>query len=130
MGYYHAWGMMTDDSDMWKYEEAFAKSFEATDRCKLLLDHIPTSFTDWGHRDDYPVDFVFSGHYHGGMIRIPIIDRGVYAPYIGFFPPYTKGVTEGKIATCIQSAGLGTEHAVPRMFNPPEVTVIELMPGA
>lgn len=128
MNYYRKWGMMTSSQEEWNVEEAFADDFENTNRYKILLNHIPTSWVDWGGMDEYPVDLVFSGHYHGGMIRLPIIDRGVYAPYIGLFPKYTKGVVYGAEAICIQSAGLGSEHSIPRIFNPPEITVVDLIP--
>ncbi|MDO4413646.1 MAG: hypothetical protein Q4C20_01070 [Erysipelotrichaceae bacterium] len=62
------------------------------------------------------------------MIRIPLIERGVFAPYVGLFPPYTKGMFVGEKATCILSAGLGSEHWVPRINNPPEI-VVDLVPG-
>lgn len=128
MNYYRKWGMMVSSQELQEQEDAFADGFENTDRYKILLNHIPTSFVDWGGVDEYNVDLVFSGHYHGGMIRIPIIDRGVYAPYVGFFPKYTKGIVYGTKAVCVQSAGLGTGHAIPRIYNRPEVVVVELLP--
>lgn len=126
MNYYHKWGMMLDDKQLMESEEQFAQEFEKTDNYKILLNHIPTSWVDWGGMDEYPVDLVFSGHYHGGLIRIPYLEQGIYAPYIGLFPKYTKGIAVGKKTTCIQSAGLGTEHRIPRIFNPPEVVIVDL----
>lgn len=128
MNYYRKWGMMTSSQEQWNMEDAFADDFENTDRYKILLNHIPTSWVDWDGINEYNVDLVFSGHYHGGMIRIPIIDRGVYAPYIGLFPKYTKGVVYGSKTICVQSAGLGTEHFIPRIYNPPEIVVVDLVP--
>lgn len=128
MGYYRQPGMLTKDESQKKLELAFADDFENTDRYKILLNHIPTAWLDWDYINKYPVDIVFSGHYHGGMIRIPIIDRGVYAPYVGLFPPYTKGVFAGSTATCVLSAGLGSEHAIPRLNNPPQIVVVDLIP--
>lgn len=128
MGYYRQPGMMTADEEQKTLELAFADEFEDTDRFKILLNHIPTAWVDWGYIDKFPVDVVFSGHYHGGLIRIPIIERGVYAPYVGLFPPYTKGVYSGSQATCVLSAGLGSEHVIPRLNNPPEIVVLDLIP--
>lgn len=62
------------------------------------------------------------------MIRVPIIDQGVIAPYVGWWPPYTKGVFVGEKSTCILSTGLGIEHGVPRLNNPPEIVVVDLVP--
>ena len=83
---------------------------------------------DWRYADDNLVDLVFSGHYHGGVMRIPILDQGLYAPYVGWFPPFTKGVFTGEQATCVLSAGLGNEYHIPRLNNPPEIVVVDLVP--
>lgn len=129
-GYYGTPHMTVQDKEEKAAESEFMRQFENTDRYKILLDHIPTSWVDWEYIDKYPVDLVLSGHYHGGMIRVPIIDRGVYAPYVGWFPPYTKGVYSGTQATCVLSAGLGSEHFIPRFNNPPEIVVVDLVPNA
>ena len=129
MGYYRQPGMLTNDPEEKESELAFAEEFESTDRMKLLINHIPTQWVDWGYIDKYPVDLVFCGHYHGGVVRLPLINRGVYAPYVGWFPPYTKGIFAGEKATCILSSGLGSEYVIPRLNNPPEVVVTELLPS-
>lgn len=108
----------------------FADSFESTPGYHILLSHDPTAFVEDGGIDEFDVELSLSGHFHGGVFRIPIIDRGVYVPTIGLFPAHTKGVTTGKKGSCIQSAGLGNEHMIPRVFNPPEIGVIDLVPSA
>jgi predicted MPP superfamily phosphohydrolase len=71
---------------------------------------------------------VFSGHYHGGQWNLQFIG-GVYAPYIGFNPPFVKGVYKGEYATIILSSGLGNEHRyIPRINNPPEIVVVDIKP--
>lgn len=128
MGYYRQPGMFTQDDAQKKSELDFANDFENTDRLKILINHIPTQWVDWDYINEYPVDIVFSGHYHGGAIRIPIIDQGLYAPYVGWFPPYTKGMFTGSQATCVLSTGLGSEHNIPRLNNPPEIVVVDVIP--
>lgn len=128
MGYYRQPHMFPVDREQKYLELAFADDFENTDRLKLLINHIPTAWLDWGGFDQYPADVVFSGHYHGGTIRLPILERGLYAPYVGWFPPFTKGVYAGEKATCVLSAGLGNEHHIPRINNPPEIVVADLVP--
>lgn len=128
MGYYRQPGMLTQDDVHKRSELDFADDFENTDRLKILINHIPTQWVDWDYINEYPVDIVFSGHYHGGAIRIPIIDQGLYAPYVGWFPPYTKGMFTGSQATCILSAGLGSEHNIFRLNNPPEIVVVDVIP--
>ena len=66
--------------------------------------------------------------YHGGVIRIPILEQGLFAPYVGKFPPYTKGMFVGEKATCVLSTGLAGSYGLPRFFNPPELVVVELSP--
>ena len=127
MGYYPAPRMTTRDREQEALELAFIEDFQDTDRLKLLINHVPTGWVDWNCVNKNPVDVVFSGHYHGGIIRIPILDQGLYAPYVGWFPPFTKGVLSGSQATCVLSAGLGNEHHLPRINNPPEIVVIDLV---
>ena len=127
MGYYRIPGMTVTSEDEKNSQLKFFDDFENTNRYKILINHIPTTWLDWGY-NDYPVDLVFSGHYHGGQIVLPFIGP-VYAPYIGFNPPYAKGVYKWKYATCILSAGLGDEYAyIPRINNPPEIVVVDLKP--
>lgn len=128
MGYYWQPHMMTKDPEQQTMERGFYGAFQDTDRYKILLNHIPTQWLDWEYIDKCPVDLVFCGHYHGGVIRIPIIDQGLFAPYVGWFPPYTKGVFVGTEATCVLSTGLGSEYWIPRLNNPPEIVVAEIVP--
>lgn len=125
-GYYRNPGMLYKSDEQMQSDIAFADDFENTDRFKILLCHIPTVWLNWNKIDVYPVDLVLSGHYHGGQIRLPIIG-GLYAPYVGLFPKYTKGVFEGKAAACVLSAGLA--NSCIRLNNPPEIISIDLIPA-
>lgn len=127
-GYYGAPHMTEKDAAVIEKDVAFFAAFEDTARLKLLLCHIPTPWVDWEYVDVYPVDLVFSGHYHGGQIRIPLIG-GLYAPYVGLFPKQTHGVYAGAKGTCILSAGLGSEAGIPRIHNLPELVVVRLQPA-
>ncbi len=124
-GFYWTPHMITDNKEESDAMDEFSSSFEDTDSFKLLLCHIPTTWLDWNRIDDFPIDLVLCGHYHGGQIRIPFIG-GLYAPYVGWFPKYTKGLFIGKKANCILSTGLGSNRIVPRINNPPEIVVINL----
>lgn len=127
-GYYRTPHLNSKDPSQQALDRAFFASFENTDRFKLLLNHIPTNWLDWEYREHTSVDLVLSGHYHGGVIRIPILEEGLYAPYVGWFPPYTKGCFEGEKATCVLSTGLAGANGIPRLFNPPEIVVVEILP--
>jgi predicted MPP superfamily phosphohydrolase len=121
-GYYSYWHMLESTGQ----EEVFAENFESTEDFKLLLNHIPTGWLDWGRMNDLPVDLVLTGHYHGGQIRIPLLG-GLYAPYVGYFPKYTEGMYEGETATVILSAGLGSSPGIPRINNLPQLIVIDIV---
>ena len=110
-----------------KQEAAFFEEYEDTDRMKLLLCHVPVAFLDWEHRDEYDAGLAFCGHYHGGQIRLPLIG-GLRAPNVGFFPKYTKGFFEGKGTDVILTTGLGNNHKVPRLNNPGELVIVDLVP--
>ena len=127
-GYYGAPHMDTRDTALQQEKSAFTEDFENTDRQKLLLCHIPTAWLDWRYIDSYDAGIVFSGHYHGGLIRLPLSDRGLYAPYVGLFPEYTKGLFLGKTSACVLSTGLSGDRGIPRICNPPEICVTELLP--
>lgn len=129
MGYYRQPHMFKKTEEQADLERVFFESFEDTTRFKILLNHIPTGWLDWDYINKFPIDIVFSGHYHGGLVRIPFLEQGLYAPYVGFFPPYTKGMYSGSKATCILSTGLGAEHFIPRINNPREIVMLDLMPN-
>lgn len=126
-GYYGTPHMITDDPADQAAQTAFFRDFEDTQRLKLLLCHIPTSWADWEYINKYPVDVIFAGHYHGGQIRLPVVG-GLYAPYVGLFPEYTRGIFEGSEGVCVLSAGLGSEPGLPRINNLPELVVADLVP--
>lgn len=127
-GYYRYPGMLKAVTKSHEGQKAFFENFEDTDRYTILLDHIPTGWVDWGNIHSFPVDLVLTGHYHGGQIRIPFVG-GIYAPYIGFFPENTEGMFAGDTAVCILSTGLGSSPGIPRIHNPAQVVVVDLIPG-
>lgn len=88
--------------------------------CNILLAHNPDYFPNYVY---WGADLVFSGHLHGGLVRLPIIG-GILSPKLCLFPKYDKGRFDSEGTTMIVSAGLGT-HTVPRIFNPPELLVVE-----
>lgn len=128
-GYYRQPGMFPATAEQQQRELDFAASFEATDRFKLLLCHIPTAWLDWDYINKFPVDLVLCGHNHGGQIRLPLLGP-LYAPYVGLFPDFTEGLFLGQEAACVLSRGLGSSPGIPRVNNLPEITVIDLIPKA
>ena len=75
----------------------------------------------------YDVDLILSGHSHGGQWRIPGLINGIYAPSEGIFPKYAGGEYSFDRKTMIVSRGLAKETTiVPRLFNPPELVIVDL----
>ncbi len=72
-------------------EFAWMQEFQNIERYKLLLFHIPNYWTDFNSLEDWDVDVVFSGHVHGGQIRIPFLG-GIWAPDYGLFPGKLNGL--------------------------------------
>lgn len=93
----------------------------------ILLSHRPERIAEYSV---YNCDLVLSGHAHGGQWRIPLILNGLYAPNQGFFPKYAGGLYEYSQTLMIVSRGLSTYSTkVPRIFNPPELVVIDIKVG-
>lgn len=70
-------------------------------------------------------DLTFSGHAHGGQVRLPFT-QGLLAPHQGFFPKLTAGLHEKEGKFLLISRGLGNPKGFPRIFNPPEVVSLTL----
>lgn len=84
----------------------------------LLLSHTPFPFREyaaWG------ADAVFSGHVHGGVVRLPFIG-GILSPERRFFPRYTRGVYKRFGSQLVVSAGLGKF----RLNNPAQIILVTL----
>ncbi len=87
----------------------------------VLLAHSPEYFEAYAR---WGADLTLSGHFHGGIIRLPFIG-GVISPYLRLFPKYDKGLyhSYNNESCMVLTAGLGT-HTVPRVNNPPELVLI------
>lgn len=69
---------------------------------------------------------VLCGHAHGGQWRIPFTKIGLYAPSQGVFPKYTAGRYDSGGTTMIVSRGLGNSEFPLRLFNRPEIVIIDI----
>lgn len=96
-----------------------------TDDFTLLLAHRPEYLPIYAERG---VDVVFSGHAHGGQIRIPGVG-GLIAPGQGWFPKVTEGIFEKDQSKMVVSRGLGNSTFPVRIFNLPEIVVVTLEKG-
>jgi hypothetical protein len=88
----------------------------------ILLAHNPEYFPQyakWGAK------LVCSGHIHGGMVRVPILG-GVISPSLRLFPKYDAGLYKEENSSMVLSRGLGLHHIKIRLFNRPELSVIDI----
>lgn len=87
-----------------------------------MIAHNPAhakAYRDWG------ADLVVSGHFHGGIVRVPGVG-GVITPQLRLFPRYDGGMYQDGKTTFVVSRGIG-EHTLPvRLFNTPEVVVLNM----
>lgn len=90
----------------------------------ILLYHDPEIF-DIISKADY--DIIFSGHVHGGVIRLPFIG-GMLSPNVEFFPKYDSGIYTKNNTALVVSRGLG-QTIIPRFNNRPEIVCITLFSG-
>ena len=94
----------------------------------ILLAHRPERIETYRR---YPFDLIVSGHAHGGQWRLPGLINGLYAPNQGLFPAYAGGRYDFGAQAFLVSRGLARESTrVPRLFNPPELVVADIVPAA
>ncbi len=107
-------------------EETMIKQLDSAlpeaDSYTILLSHRPEHFSLYEQAN---IDLVFSGHAHGGQVRLPFIG-GLIAPHQGMLPKYTSGKYESGKTTMIVSRGLGNSLFPLRVNNRPELVVVTL----
>ena len=102
------------------------ESIGAADVPALVMLHMPESIIKDCAAKRWTGDLYFCGHTHGGVIRIPAIG-GVFAPAQGLFPEYDSGSFTSYGQRLIISSGLAGYDWVPRVFNRPEICVVNLI---
>ena len=96
-----------------------AKRIAPSEHFHVLLSHRPQLMDVY---QSLPVDLLVSGHAHGGQWQL--FGRGVYSPGQGLFPRFTKGLYATR-PRLVVSPGL-MRNILPRFFNPPTVTIINI----
>ena len=88
----------------------------------VVLSHRPSLMEEYA---DSGADLVFSGHAHGGQVRMPLIGP-LFAPDEGVFPDYTAGTYQTGGTWVVVSRGLGNGTPFPRLWNAPELVLLTL----
>ena len=95
---------------------------EHGDDYQILLAHHPGYMKEYLA---YGADLILGGHYHGCVVQLPGIG-GVISTNFTLFPKYSGEIYQEGEQTAVVSRGLGT-HSVPlRLWNWPELIVLEL----
>ena len=90
----------------------------------IILSHFSKNVRD-NYRGDE--DFIFSGHTHGGQVRMPIIG-GLLAPGEGALPDFDKGAFLYKNSTIYVDSGLGNTFLPLRFLDQIQYSNITLVP--
>lgn len=106
------------DGDPDYVEDRLRDFLPRNDEYTVLMNHKPEALPYCARCG---VDLVFSGHAHGGLIRLGG-DRSLIAPDQGFFPKYTRGLYREGHTVEVVGTGLGG----PRLGIRPEVVFVEL----
>lgn len=121
--------LATGEAD--REECAFLREMQDTSRMTLLMCHLQVCWLAHDGLNLWGLDCVYTGHAHGGQIRLPLLG-GFYAPEQGYFPGRVWGTYEADQGGryLVLSRGLGNNAPLPRLFNPPEIVVTELVPAS
>lgn len=126
----------TDDrnfrEEIFKTQLERASEEKREDAYSILLTHRIINTEEF---QKYNYNLVLSGHSHGGQVRLPYLLNGVYTREEGFLPMYAGGVYQNDQTKYIVGRGLtrktykiDEKYPIPRIFNPPELVVIKLLP--
>lgn len=122
---FYFWGLELEDLYYkGRWYAAGENPFESTEEkdIRVLIAHNPNFFEEYVK---WNPDYVFSGHNHGGIVRLPGI-KGVISTDRKLFPKYSYGLYRKNKTVMILSAGAGS-HTIPfRLFNRPEIVTVQI----
>lgn len=103
-------------------EQAIGK-LQDEEKYNILLAHNPTYMHIYRR---WNADLILSGHFHGCAVRLPKIG-GIITPQLHLFPKYSGGLYNKKYEDIVVSRGLGDHTLKLRLFNIPELIVLNLV---
>ena len=114
------------NDDVWQLQLEACRDARDDSLYTVLLSHRPERVDAYAESG---FDLVLCGHAHGGQVRIPGLVNGLYAPDQGLFPAYAGGEYRLGATTMIVSRGL-SKKLLPRVYNRPELVVVDILPPA
>lgn len=88
----------------------------------LLLSHNPDAVL---FEQSHVADLMISGHTHGGQIRLPFFGAVSKIPTV-LDKSFNQGLFESENSKFFVTSGLGETGPRARLFNPPEIAILEL----
>ena len=126
-GYYpFAYRNEYDSDESWNDRRAFLEDYCDTDSFKLMISHRPEGFISKDGPAEWNVDLVLSGHTHNGVVALPLI--GAIWTNEGVFPRHDRGLFHEEYFDMVICGGLDGHGNIPRVFNPPEIVVVDVKP--
>lgn len=110
-----------------KLDYIMQESIGSTDIPAIVMNHMPESLFADDAAARWTGDLYICAHTHGGVIRIPGVG-GLYAPTQSWFPKYDRGEFTAWGQHFIITSGLSGYKGVPRLFNMPEICVVNITP--
>lgn len=94
---------------------------------RVAMTHFPENYACIGSASyqNYDFDLMLAGHAHGGQFNLPLVGP-VFSPGQGLFPKYAGG-SFGTRPMLVVSRGLGNSEFPLRLFNHPEIVVIDIV---
>ncbi len=114
----------TNEGDKGRFRQNLLSFMADKNKFTILLSHRPEFIHTYRDAD---VDLAFTGHAHGGQFGIPFTDYGVFVPNQGIFPPYAAGMKTLDNTTVVISRGIGNSAFPFRLFNFPELVMVEFV---
>jgi len=113
--------------DLWAGEADFDKTFSGVDISlpTFLLTHNPD--TALFIKGSQKTDLIVCGHTHAGVVRLPLIGAVSCSTRLG--RRYDRDFKVFRDRLMYISGGLAGMWRIPRLFNPPEISILTINPS-
>lgn len=109
-------------NDLWNGGVVSETVNSCPDETVILMSHNPDAVFNI---ESSKVALIVSGHAHGGQIRLPFVGSVSSVPTV-LSKEYSKGLFDFSGTKLFVTSGLGETGPRARLFNPPEIVILEL----